>query len=90
MGREGQGAVLLLHPCALARRRRGGSAVSVRARGAPQSSHHLPAEGQRPRVDRGRGSTAGSRERECACLEAGWAGWERVIAAAAHLGRTAP
>ena len=60
MGREGQGAVLLLHPCALARRRRGGSAVSVRARGAPQSSRHLPADGQRPRVDRGRGSTAGS------------------------------
>ena len=55
-----QGAVLLLHPCALARRRRGSGAVSVRARGAPQSSRHLPAEGQRPRVDHGRGSTAAS------------------------------
>ena len=52
--------VLLAPSCALARRRRGSGAVSVRARGAPQSSRHLPAEGQRPRVDRGRGSTAGS------------------------------
>ena len=44
--------------CTPARSRVG--AASVRARGAPQSSRHLPADGQRPRVDRGRGSTAGS------------------------------
>ena len=50
--------MFLLHPCTLARRRRGSGAVSVRARGAPQSPRHLPAEGQRPRVDHGRGSTA--------------------------------
>ena len=75
--RQGQGAVLLLHPCALARRRRGSGAVSVRARGAPQSSRHLPAEGQRPRVDHGRGSTAGSVSARAWRERPGGSGWMR-------------
>ena len=81
--RQGQGAVLLLHPCALARRRR------VRARSRCSTVIASPA-GRRAAAEGGPRSRLDSWERECACLEAGWAGRERVDAAAAHLGRTAP
>ena len=70
-------SVLLAPSCALARRRRGSGAVSVRARGAPQSSRHLPAEGQRPRVDHGRGSTAGSVSARAWRERPGGSGWMR-------------
>eukprot|EP00964_Phaeocystis_antarctica_P009090 scaffold4932_cov97-Phaeocystis_antarctica.AAC.2 len=78
--RQGQGAVLLLHPCALARRRR------VRACSRCSTVIASPA-GRRAAAEGGPRSRLDSWERECACLEAGW---ERVDAAAAHLGRTAP